>query len=554
MSLESLARALLKGVGEKEKDRFSPKYDNSATDEAGSSSLGLDYADKNKNDFVKGIRKLTLQDHISDPGYLGYKIFFDWYNSPLFRGTLNQNGLQEESQNYPVDSALGYLTRIGETTRAQYLKDFVNKLFQINLNMPWYFQEIDGLEGVWDSYNDHHANYFGGSDSKITIETLETLDLSIAGMINLYRAALHQPAFDRQIIPTNLRKFNMYLYIYDQRTFHSKHDIVGNDGNYIIDGTNPNDNNMIAAQFLDPLGVYDWTKDKSQRDEISREERSNSSVRKLNGLIPYTIYLGDCTFDPKGSPDIFSNVSNVAPEQSKNKVVINYRDIKITQDLPWLNYSIDDDPVVIDKYTEKSPINPEMPVSKNHRALASTIEKYREEKIEDEKTIMGTAIKAAADAAKRKAFLMARKAAYRAANIAKFKLKELASDSIRNIKGNLGISANNVFGRVGNNLLGALGGSENIGDVVNVLTETAIGTVFDVASENASNHLAAGLNNVLDTVSGIDTGVEKPPAVNVNANSADLNNYADIINSNINDGQPDTDGNVDVADLGNILP
>ena len=77
---------------------------------------------KAKSNYGSGNNGLTS---IDDPTYLGFELMFD-ISSPLFNGTvIGDTGIEDggSSNDYPsTPSAIGYLNKIGQANRVQFLK------------------------------------------------------------------------------------------------------------------------------------------------------------------------------------------------------------------------------------------------------------------------------------------------------------------------------------------------------------------------------------------------------------------------------------------------
>lgn len=154
-----------------------------------------------------------------NPGRYFFKLFFyfdqgglldrrvyggDYLDSPHERGMVFNN------------SALNYLMMNGEYERAELLEKFINLLSNINTHSPWYFSEI---EGVADSIN---RKVFVEGDVKIdearptmTIKCLpDPVDDRIGTLMDLYKAVCYSYVQKKEIIPANLRKFTMGLYVF----------------------------------------------------------------------------------------------------------------------------------------------------------------------------------------------------------------------------------------------------------------------------------------------------------------------------------------------------
>lgn len=173
---------------------------------------------------------------IDDPTYLGFSLRFDIL-SPLFNGATEGAGAANG------ESAVGYLEAIGETTRAGYLRSFIQGLQQINTTRPYYWQTIEGLTEAWNKSVSMIDPFSGTAEGEgITIGCLEALDLKISALFNLYKAAVYDVKYKRTVLPPNLMHFNVYVDIQEIRKFKTVR-------NWLTAG-NPNDNNNSTLQLI----------------------------------------------------------------------------------------------------------------------------------------------------------------------------------------------------------------------------------------------------------------------------------------------------------------
>ena len=148
---------------------------------------------------------------IDDPTYLGFTLSFD-IMSPLFNGATSGSTSHGES-------AVGYLEKIGETTRAGYLKAFVQGIKEINDTRPYYWQTIGGLTEAWGKTVNMVDPYSGSGDEGITIGCLEALDLKMTALFNLYKMAVYDVKYKRTILPINLMYFTVSVNVLEIRKF-----------------------------------------------------------------------------------------------------------------------------------------------------------------------------------------------------------------------------------------------------------------------------------------------------------------------------------------------
>lgn len=163
---------------------------------------------KNIDDFRKG--KYPSHPY-QDPTYLSFVLLFDFtdkQNSPLLAGAATDyydKLIKESGDNQAFFEE-----------RKEDLENFIKALKTINNHMPWYWQSLGGLDKIlqYDTQNP----FRGGDESKLTITSLESINLAVAGMMHLYRKA----AFDEYkwswILPKNLRQFRMYAYVTEIRS------------------------------------------------------------------------------------------------------------------------------------------------------------------------------------------------------------------------------------------------------------------------------------------------------------------------------------------------
>ncbi len=189
---------------------------------------------------------------IDDPTYLGFSLRFD-ITSPLFNGATSNppppppppaepeldfsagigstfanlaefnSALFNSTPSKPAgESAVAYLETIGETTRANYLRAFIQGIREINTVRPYYWQTIEGLSDAWNKTFSMDDPFSGSADGEgITIGCLEALDLKISALFNLYKAAVYDAKYKRTVLPVNLMYFNVYVDVLEIRKFKS---------------------------------------------------------------------------------------------------------------------------------------------------------------------------------------------------------------------------------------------------------------------------------------------------------------------------------------------
>lgn len=115
------------------------------------------------------------------------------------------------------NSAYNYLIRNDELERAEKLKQFIILLSNISTYSPWYFYEISGLDGLLERPNKiGEDGYKIEAPKQITIKCLpDSGDQRIATLLDLYRDVSFSGINHRWVLPGNLRRFDMSIYIFD---------------------------------------------------------------------------------------------------------------------------------------------------------------------------------------------------------------------------------------------------------------------------------------------------------------------------------------------------
>lgn len=156
-----------------------------------------------------------------------FKIIFYFYNGAdgitLDKTSNGGTGLLHPTWNcaerdtnnlYKNNTAYSYLAINGELERAKYLKEFISLLSNISSESPWYFSEITGLDAALE--RNIKDMKFEEERKKISIKCLpDSFDDRIGTMMDLYRAVVWSWQTKREMVPSNLRKFDMGIYIFN---------------------------------------------------------------------------------------------------------------------------------------------------------------------------------------------------------------------------------------------------------------------------------------------------------------------------------------------------
>jgi len=235
--------------------------------------------------FISGNTGTSITKTLSlfqDPTYLGFKISFTGIDDP------EHGGLLGGASN--TNSARYYLKQIGDDARFYMLDTFVNLLKDINSQYPWYWQQLSGLDEAWKRSEINKTHFH----KQIGIECMESLDLRITGLIDLYRKAAFDWTNRREVLTDNLRHFEMDITVYDNRQF-----IINPVGTSIENSTpgNTDKQNTINETFFG----------------TTEQERSM-----------FIFNLGHCEFNLESGSSMFANVSNRGSEAATQSLLIDY--------------------------------------------------------------------------------------------------------------------------------------------------------------------------------------------------------------------------------------
>jgi hypothetical protein len=211
------------------------------------------------------------------------------------------------------------------TKRKEMMEAFKKGLRFINEKCPYYFQSITGLDQLLkvDIKNLHKA---GGKPQRmgtLNIECLESIDMRIFALAELYRKAIYDYTYHRVMLPENLRKFRMWLVVSEIRNIQLSYGIN--------DVLNPFSIPSVAqgANFLDSFntqtGLLDNAAGLLQKSTNQDEDQYGSYE-----LGPYAfLYQFDqCEFDFDESYPSFATIDNRGGSAVTNKFKIHVGRVK----------------------------------------------------------------------------------------------------------------------------------------------------------------------------------------------------------------------------------
>jgi hypothetical protein len=326
------------------------------------------HIDKLVRSFLGSSQAVTEFDQfndLQDPTYVSFRInFFPVNGMSILDDEYSSGGLLRPSNNLYSDAINGYgdnaadyLGSIGSPTRQASHRAFVNMLYRIQEESPWYFQSITGLG---DLYKIDPAMNFRGKDKVLTIECLESIDMRMTYLADLYRNFAFDTQWHREILPVNLRTFNMEIHVLEFRTFNTTFGIIAD----ALSGANQRatwgEANQKAA--LNSANVYGSAASGIGSSLFTNSEESTRRITNALGglggifgsqyessnlesafeaITVQTFLLKDCEFDfYSEAPGYLDNVSVKDIPEATNKFKINVGRIEKRSAYPFFNFIV----------------------------------------------------------------------------------------------------------------------------------------------------------------------------------------------------------------------
>lgn len=143
--------------------------------------------------------------------------------APAWEYKLNDNSYWKST------SAWAYLMMNDEVERADKLRHFISLLSNINSESPWYFSAISGLDSALERKVATDGKLDLSEVKKLQIKCLpDAVDDRIGTLLSLYRDVAWSWSMKKEILPVNLRKFDMAVYVIEtpMHFIHSDDDVV----------------------------------------------------------------------------------------------------------------------------------------------------------------------------------------------------------------------------------------------------------------------------------------------------------------------------------------
>lgn len=189
----------------------------------------LDSRDKFRRSGSRSGDEFNLYD---TPSYKFFKIFFYFINgndeneskalensTGLLAPTWQLKAEWDNDDYWNYTSAWAFLKMNDENERAELLEKFIDLLSNINTYSPWYFKEVSGVDEAINrskSYNSETGLKIPAERSKISIKCApDAYDNRVSTLLELYKTIAFSWQLKKDILPANLRKFDMGIYVFE---------------------------------------------------------------------------------------------------------------------------------------------------------------------------------------------------------------------------------------------------------------------------------------------------------------------------------------------------
>lgn len=234
-----------------------------------------------------------------------------------------QTNLGSKEYNYHLyNSAWAYLKNNGEEERAALLKYFILLLSDISTNYPWYFQAIEGMEQAIERkcFTDKEFK-IDEERKKISIKCLsDAVDDRIGTLLDLYRSITYSWATKREILPANLRKFDMSIYVIEAP-------LAGITKRISMLAENA----MQLADFSSYGEKYAWFAKDMWNSSITEQKQGVPEISSLTSssdkYLSYKLFeFRNCEFDYNSSKTGLANLNNAEGVMPTYSIDISFDD------------------------------------------------------------------------------------------------------------------------------------------------------------------------------------------------------------------------------------
>ena len=169
------------------------------------------------NSLVKSTNEWRLPDTITTNNYPQQPREVSEGTKTKYMSSMAQGGfIGKNSKGHSANSAFNYLLINQEYQRAEKLLKFIKLLQDISVECPWYFRAVTGIETALERKEFDKDFKVEEERKSLTIKCLaDAFDTRIGTLLDLYRDIVVSYEMHKEIVPANLRKFDMGIYIFE---------------------------------------------------------------------------------------------------------------------------------------------------------------------------------------------------------------------------------------------------------------------------------------------------------------------------------------------------
>ena len=260
---------------------------------------------------------------LDQPGHYYFKLLFYFSNpysdptNPMSSNLLGINYRDEDgnkvdtTEGAEINTALNYLYNNMEYTRFNRLAQFIQLLSDISTKSPWYFQSISGLDQAIErpEIDDFKVE---PERKQITIKCLaDAYDNRIGRLLDLYRSVVYSQNLHKWILPQNLRKFDMGIYI-----FNSPIKTISG-GRFGI--SNKSSDRVLETTFKEYYG-----EESEDSGNYSDQIYINPGERDIEFGGSKYIELRGCEIDYNSSKSVYSELDNAEGKSMEYEIIIKF--------------------------------------------------------------------------------------------------------------------------------------------------------------------------------------------------------------------------------------
>lgn len=183
---------------------------------------------------------------------------------------------------------------------------FCKQMIDIQYNYPYILTDLEGLQTVWETFYKDDADAYTTKDDKVTLTLRESTDMQATSLIHNYRYSIVDTNNIRRTIPSNLLKFNCYVYVHQLKNFRNYYTSFGR----MI-------NNILGYDSLNPTSIADY---QAPDKYINNYDKHSNIARYLAlshmGCIEFKFY--GCEFLINDPSDIVNTISTKDPQINEN--------------------------------------------------------------------------------------------------------------------------------------------------------------------------------------------------------------------------------------------